>query len=154
MTAKRTGRLYPLSAATSTTWTWHTTHQAGTTVPHAWICSAALNRDCRAEPLLTLAYAVNGLGLDGRTAAGAQLVTLRVGHLQLAVTPKITTVTVQVSVNGGKTWTPATVTGSGGTYQARFAAPSGKLISLRTTATDAAGGQISETITSAYATAS
>ena len=123
-------------------------------MPHAWICSAALNRDCRSEPLLTLAYAVNGLGLDGRSAAGAQLLTVRVGHLQLAAAPNITKVTVQVSVNGGKTWTPATVTGSGGTYQARFAAPSGKLISLRTTATDAAGGQISETITSAYATAS
>ena len=123
-------------------------------MPHAWICSAASNRDCQAEPLLTLAYAVNGLGLDGTTAPGAQRVTVRLGHLQLAAAPKIAKVSVQVSVNGGKTWTPATVTGSGGTYQARFAAPSGKLISLRTTVTDAAGGQISETITSAYATAS
>jgi len=154
LTAKRTGTLYPLSPASSTTWTWHTTHEAGTTVPAAWICSAALNRDCRAEPLLTLAYAVNGLALDGTTAPGAQRVTVRVGHLQLAATPKITKVTVQVSVNGGKTWTPATVTGSGGTYEARFAAHPGQLISLRTTATDAAGGQISETITGAYATAS
>jgi hypothetical protein len=154
LTAKRTGTLYPLSPASSTTWTWHSTHEAGTTVPHAWICSAASNRDCQAEPLLTLAYAVNGLGLDGTTAPGAQRVTVRLGHLQLAAAPKIAKVSVQVSVNGGKTWTPATVTGSGGTYQARFAAHPGQLISLRTTATDAAGGQISETITSAYATAS
>jgi hypothetical protein len=153
LTARRTGRFYPLSTATSTTWTWHSAHEAGATVPSGWVCSDASNRDCRAEPLLTLAYAVHGLGLDGRTTPGAQILTVRVGHLQLAATPKITKLTVQVSVNDGKTWAPATVSGSAGTYQARFTAHSGSFVTLRVTAADAAGGQISETITRAYATA-
>jgi hypothetical protein len=154
LTAKRTGRFYPLSTASSTTWTWHSVHEAGDTVPSGWVCSDAANRDCRAEPLLTLAYAVRGLALDGRTAPGAQVVTVRVGHLQLAATPKITKVTAQVSADGGKTWTRAAVTGSAGTYRARFTAHPGNLVTLRVTAADAAGGRISETITRAYGIAS
>jgi hypothetical protein len=154
LTAKRTGRLYSLSSATSTTWTWRSAHEAGATVPPGWTCSDAIDRDCRAEPLLTLAYAVSGLALGGTTAPGAQRLTVQAGHLQLAAAPKITKVTVQVSVNDGKTWTPATVTGSGGTYRARFAGHPGDRITLRVTAADAAGGQISETITRAYGIAS
>ena len=57
-----------------------------------------------------------------------------------------------MSFDGGTTWQPATVTGSGTSYQASYTAPAGSLVTLKVTATDAAGGQISETITSAYRT--
>ncbi len=40
-----------------------------------------------------------------------------------------------------------------GSYDARFTAPAGRKVTLRVTALDAAGGQVSETITRAYATA-
>lgn len=60
--------------------------------------------------------------------------------------------TVQVSFNDGKTWTKATVTGSAGTYHARYTAPASRRVTLRVTAVTTAG-QVSETITRAYATA-
>jgi hypothetical protein len=154
LTARRTGAAYRLSSATQTTWTWRSAHESGATVPRYWYCSVAGNHNCAAQPLPMLRYAVHGLALNGTTAPGTQSLTVTVGHLQLAAAQKVTKVTVQVSVNGGKTWTSAAVTGSGGTYHARYTAPASSYVTLRVTATDAAGGRVSETITRAYATAS
>jgi len=42
--------------------------------------------------------------------------------------------------------------GHGGSYAAVFTAPPGTLVMLRTSAPDAAGGTVTETITSAYRT--
>jgi hypothetical protein len=154
LTAKRTGPAYPLSTATSTTWTWRSAHETGATVPAWWYCSLASNHDCAAQPLPMLSYAVRGLALNGTTAPGAQSLAVTIGHLQLAAPQKVTKVTVQASVNDGKTWATADVTGHGHRYHARFTAPAGRYVTLRVTATDAAGGQVSETITRAYATAS
>jgi hypothetical protein len=61
---------------------------------------------------------------------------------------------VSVSFDGGRTWHPVTVTGHDGSYTATFTAPAGATVSLRTSASDAAGGSISETITDAYQTSS
>jgi hypothetical protein len=61
---------------------------------------------------------------------------------------------VSVSFDGGKTWHPATVTGHDGSYTAAFKAPAGTKVSLRTSATDAAGGSITETLINAYRTSS
>jgi hypothetical protein len=46
------------------------------------------------------------------------------------------------------------VTGRGGRYTATFTAPAGATVSLRTSAADAAGGSITETLTNAYQTSS
>jgi hypothetical protein len=60
-----------------------------------------------------------------------------------------------VSYNGGKTWHAARVTRiSAGTFRAVFTAPKGATVTMRTSAADAAGGTITETITSAYQTSS
>jgi hypothetical protein len=158
--ASITGADYPLSPATHTVWTWRSTHEAGATVPRGWACrwvSTAPHlrgRDCVAEPMMTLGYRVAGLGLDGSAAAGRQTVGISVGHLQLAAAAGITAAAVQVSLDGGKTWHAATVTGSRGTYRAVFTAPAGAYVTLRVTAADAAGGRIAETITRAYKIAS
>ena len=53
---------------------------------------------------------------------------------------------------GGSEW-PARVSGHGGSYAAVFTAPPGTLVTLRTSAADAAGGTVTETITSACRTA-
>jgi hypothetical protein len=66
----------------------------------------------------------------------------------------VTRASVSVSFDGGKTWHPATVTGHEGRYTATFTAPAGAKVSLRASAADAAGGSITETITSAYQTSS
>jgi hypothetical protein len=61
---------------------------------------------------------------------------------------------VAVSVNGGTTWQPATVTAAGGgLFNVTFTAPPGAFVSLRVNAADAAGDQINETITRGYKTA-
>jgi hypothetical protein len=50
---------------------------------------------------------------------------------------------VSVSFDGGKSWQRATVTSAGhGQFRAAFTAPAGQDVTLRTSATDAAGGAI------------
>ena len=119
-----------LSYRSQTSWTWKSAHEAGRLLPPAWACtsmlitfSSAHHRDCAVQPLLTLAYSVGGMSLHGVTRPGPQVVRVRVGHLPLTRTAKVTTATVSVSFDGGKTWKPATVTGTNGSYQAAFTAP-------------------------------
>ena len=149
--AARTGSAYPLSTRTVTTWTWRTSHESGSTLPAGWYCADG-TADCDAEPMMTLEYDVARLALDGTAPAGRQTLGLALGHIQPAAGAAITGVKAQVSFDGGTTWQPATVTGSGTSYQASYTAPADSLVTLKVTATDAAGGQISETITSAYRT--
>jgi hypothetical protein len=151
----RTDKYFPLSTATRTVWTWHTGPAAGATVPRGWSCApGSTSRNCAIQPMMTLGYAVAGLNLDGATKPGRQVLHLTVGHLQAATASSIAKVTESVSFDGGKTWHPATVTGGGGSYTAVFTAPAGAKVTLRTSATDAAGGSVAETITSAYQVAS
>ena len=51
-----------------------------------------------------------------------------------------------------KTWHRARVAGHDGRYDGVFTAPPGALVTLRTSAADAAGGTVTETITSGYRT--
>jgi hypothetical protein len=73
-----------------------------------------------------------------------------VGHLQLARATRVTAAAVSVSFDGGKTWQPARVTGGNGSYAAVFTAPPGAPVTLRTRASDTAGGSVTETIINAY----
>jgi hypothetical protein len=152
----RTSEAFPLSTATSTVWTWHSAPVTGGRVPPGWSCVQYTYqpRGCAAQPMMTLWYAVAHLDLSGTAPAGRQSLRVSAGHIQAAAASKITKVSVSVSCDGGKTWQPATVTGSGGNYTASFSAPAGSTVSLRTNAADAAGGSITETITSAYRVAS
>jgi len=61
-------------------------------------------------------------------------------------------VPVAVSFDGGTTWHRARVSGHDDSYDAAFTAPPGALVTLRTSAADAAGGTVTETITSGYRT--
>jgi hypothetical protein len=151
----RTDKYFPLSTATSTVWTWHSAPRAGATLPPGWSCAPNTTaRNCVIEPMLTLAYAVAHLDLYGSAPAGPQQVHLTVGHLQAAKASKVTKASVSVSFDGGTTWHRAGLTGTGGSYTASFTAPAGAKVSLRTTAADAAGGTVAETITNAYQIAS
>ncbi len=151
----RTDKYFPLSTATSTVWTWHSTPVTGATLPPGWSCAPdTTGRDCAIEPMMTLGYAVAHLGARGAAPAGPQRVHLTVGHLQAATASAITKASVAVSFDGGTTWHAATLTGTGGSYTASFTAPAGANVSLRTSAVDAADGTVTETITSAYQIAS
>lgn len=157
LNATRTGKLYTLPTTTQTAWTWRSAPAAGT-VPFGWACAFSFatgptGRHCTPQPLMTLNYDVAGLDLTGTAPAGPQTVTLNVGHMALTAGAKVTGVTAQVSFDDGKTWRPAKVTGGRGSHhQATFTAPAGSFVTLKVTASDAAGSQIAETITRAYAT--
>jgi hypothetical protein len=146
---------FPLSGTSHTTWTWRSARPGAGELHPGWTCPAPLTgRSCAVEPLMTLRYAVNRLALDGSAPAGAQAVAVTAGHLQLVTAAEVTGAQVSVSFDGGKTWHQAKVTGSDGSYQASFRAPAGAMVTLRTHATDAAGGSITETVVNAYRTSS
>jgi hypothetical protein len=153
LTATRTGRIYRLSTASQTVWTWHTARRPGARLPAGWICVDG-SRGCAVQRMLTLLYDVNGMAVDGVAPPGPQQIQLTVGRLQAAPASTITGATVAVSVNGGVTWQPATVTPTGGgQFNVTFTAPPGAFVSLRVHAADAAGDQITEIITRGYKTA-
>ncbi|RSM48774.1 hypothetical protein DMA12_05590 [Amycolatopsis balhimycina DSM 5908] len=147
--ASRTGPMYALSTASHTEWTWKSQHVDGSTLPTALYCSArGQERSCAVEPMLTLGYSVGGLRLDGSAPRGPQSLDLTVGHLQLSTASPVTAATVQYSTDG-TTWQDATMSPRGdGVFHADFTAATD--VSLRVTATDAAGATIAETITAAY----
>ena len=150
--ASRTGALFPLSTAISDTWTWRSGSGLSDGLPSGWFCADGSSR-CEVEPLLNFGYQVAGIALDGTTSAGAQQVSLTVGHQALVTSPAaVTGVTAQYSLDNGATWLPATVTGAGGAWTLAFSAPAGSYVSLKVSAADAAGGKLSETIIKAFAT--
>jgi hypothetical protein len=159
LNAVRSGPAYVLSARTQTVWTWRSRPQPAATVPQAWYCSYVLvsgqyqaRRRCAVQPMMTLDYQVRGLALDGTAPAGPQLIELTINHLQLARAARVTGAATQVSCDDGQRWQRATVTASGsGRFRVGFRVPGGCGVTLRVSATDAAGGSVTETITRAYA---
>jgi hypothetical protein len=153
LSATRTGSIYRLSTASQTVWTWRSARHRGARVPAGWICPN-LTFSCSVEPMMTLLYQVRGLAVNGSAPAGRQLIQVSAGHLQLAKAARVTGATAQVSVDDGRTWRPATVTpAGGGRFDVAFTAPPRAFVTLRVHAADAAGGQITETITRGYRTA-
>ncbi|HEY3958768.1 MAG TPA: hypothetical protein VGM53_35855 [Streptosporangiaceae bacterium] len=147
-------KLGPLSRATRTVWTWRSAPGRGARPPAGWTCppGGAAGRPCAVQPMMTLRYHVTGLRLDGSAAPGQQVVRVLAGHIQLARAARVTRAAVAVSFDGGKTWRAARITGRHGSYAAVFTAPAGARVTLRTSAADAAGGSVTETITNAYRT--
>ncbi len=146
--------LTQLSPATNTTWTMHL-NTSQVKIPNSWVCASAdfsLIRHCAIQPLLALDYQVQGLALTGVDPSGPQRVDVTVGHIALANASAITSVSAQVSWDQGLFWQSAAVTRTGaGQYAVSFNPPPGVDVSLKLTATDAAGNSVSETITNAYA---
>jgi hypothetical protein len=147
-------QLGPLSRATHTVWTWRSAPGHGARLPAGWTCGpgSAAGRACQVQPMMTLRYRVTGLRLDGSAAPGQQVVRVLAGHLQLARAARVTRAAVSVSFDGGKTWRAARMTGRDGSYAAVFTAPAKAMVTLRTSAADAAGGSVTETIANAYQT--
>jgi hypothetical protein len=154
------GSQYPLSPASSTVWTWTTRADPAARVPDSWYCeynpiNGNVGHRCAIQPLLTLDYQVQGLSLTGHTAPGPQTVDVSVSHVQLAAASAITGLSAAYSLNDGQSFQPAAVTAAGGgLFQVGFSAPAGTDVTLRVSATDAAGGTITETIVRAYGVSS
>jgi hypothetical protein len=141
-----------LSTATHTEWTFGSAHPATATAPASWTCGnvETTTGTCAVLPLLTLRYAAP-VDVANTATGGAQHLGLAVAPMQHAPSVPITSVTAEVSFDHGRTWTAATVTGSGGSYDAAYTAPAGSTVSTRVTAHDANGGAITQTIIDAYA---
>jgi hypothetical protein len=155
LTANRYSSFFQLSSGSQTVWTWPTARDASARVPRAWFCSftrtGRLDRQCAVQHLMTLSYQVQGMSLAGQTRPGPQVVDVTAGHIQLGGTAKITGATAQVSFNDGDSWFPAHVTAlGGGRFKVGYSAPAGVDVTLRVSASDAAGGSISETIVRGY----
>jgi hypothetical protein len=150
--ATQTGSSFPLSTASTTVWTWRSAHESGATLPEGWYCDdATSSSDCAVEPMMTLWYHVQNMALNGTTRPGQQVLDLTAGHIPAARPSAITGARVQVSVDDGLHWSSARVTRIGpGDYRVVYNAPAGAYVTLRTTATDAAGGSIAETTTRGY----
>jgi hypothetical protein len=155
VTASRASSQYQLSATSSDVWTWRSRPEPGATVPAPWLCSFAtgLSRQCAVQPMITLGYQVARLGLGGSACPGRQAIAITAGHIQLAPSIPVTRLQAQVSINGGKTWRQAQVRPAGpDRFATTFTAGPSALVSLRITATDAAGNGLTETILNAYRT--
>jgi hypothetical protein len=153
--ASRKARIYTISTASRTVWTWRSARRPAAQVPAGWGCALspqgiAAGRSCAVQPMMTLEYSVTGESLHGSTRPGRQVLHVLAGHLQHAKAARVTGAKVSVSFDGGKTWHPARVTGHSGHYTAVFTAPAGAKVTLHTTATDAADGSINETLPRAY----
>ena len=162
LTASRASRRYRLSATSRDVWTWSTRRQPAATVPTPWTCGETIApggqigypHRCAVQPMLMLAYQIARLSLSGTTRPGRQVISINVRHLQLSAPARITRASLAVSFDGGLTWHAARVTRTAsGRFRAVFTAPAGAAITLRTHAADAAGAQLTETITRAYRTA-
>jgi hypothetical protein len=152
LSASRASTRYRLSPASVDEWTWRSRPEPGARVPAPWICPFGGAR-CAAQPLITLDYAVAGMGLTGTVPAGPQAITVTAAPAQPAAGPAVTSARAQVSLNAGRTWRRARVRALGhGRFRVTFTAPRSARVSLHVTARDAAGGSLSEYILRAYRT--
>jgi hypothetical protein len=139
---------FALSPVSHTEWTFTSAHSGTNTVPDRVFC-AGEERACSPISLLTLSHRL-GTALDGTMPAGPATLTLTVGHTPGAAAVPITSATVSVSFDAGRTWTPVTVRDLGaGTYRATWTNPAsagGGPVALRIGATDAAGSTVTQTV--------
>jgi hypothetical protein len=157
LTASRRGPGFGLATSSHTVWTWPSASGPSATLPPGWYCwislTGRIQHSCTVQPMMTLDYDVARLGPAESAPPGRQSVTVTAGHLQLARAARVTGASVRASFDGGRTWRAARVRPLGrGRFLATFTAPAQATVALVTTATDASGGSISETITGAYRT--
>jgi hypothetical protein len=103
-------------------------------------------------PALTLNYRLAS-NQSNTSALAEQTMDLTVGHLSYdgrGSHAAITSAAVSVSFDGGATWQPAALTGGAGSYHATWRNTGSAAPALRVTATDAAGGSLTQTVTAAY----
>ena len=142
---------FMLGSAATSTWTFSSAAGSGGALPADWSCSLD-GSGCRILPLLQV-RAPLPTDLSGNIGVGAHTFDLTVSPIQGAPATT-TTAKVQVSFDGGKTWTtqPAVAHGAN-CFRVTLTNPGsavGTTPSLRITGTDAAGGSVVQTVTAAY----
>ncbi|MEW1862309.1 hypothetical protein AB0399_18360 [Streptomyces sp. NPDC088194] len=130
--------------------------QADTALPAGDKCTGqSATTPCQILPALTVNYQL-AADLTNTSASAVQTMGVNVGHLAYdghGSHAAITSAHVSVSFDGGSTWQPAAVAGYAGHYVAAWhnpASAAGTDPSLKITATDNAGGSLTQTIAHAY----
>lgn len=151
------GNSQSLTTHTDLTFTYVPGVSADDTLPSDVSCdwTGQVVAPCQILPVLNLGYQL-ATDFQNTSPPGPQVLDLTVNHLSydgLGSRAPITSATVSVSFDGGATWQPATVTGANSGYVATWQNPAGAAGTspdLQVTATDAAGGSITQTVTAAY----
>jgi len=141
----------PLSTSQQSVWTFAADPRGGDGIPRNWTCVDGTS-DCTALPLLYADYTVSGTSLSNALTPGAHELSLDVYAQQYSHAPGIAGASVQVSYDGGSTWTSAPVSGRAGHYTAGFAIPAAATgsVSLRVSGWDTAGDRVEQTVLNAY----
>ena len=145
-----------LSTSAATSWTVSTAAPAGA-LPRGWYCDFSNHTNCTVLPLLTADYALP-VNMLGQLPSGPVSAGIDVSHLAGATDVAVTSLSLQVSFNGGASWQNATVASQGsGRYAVSFTVPAAAATdgfgALKLHATDAYGGSLSQTIQHAFAVA-
>ena len=128
----------------------------GPTLPAPSVCQGqTASTPCTILPALSLNYQLD-TDENNTSTSPVQVLNLSVGHVSYdgaGSHAPITGTHVQVSFDNGSTWQQVPVIGFAGHYVALWANKAGTSPSLKVSATDAAGGSITQTITNAYTAA-
>ncbi len=154
-----TAAWWPTSTHVSTTWSFRSRERPPNQLPPGWTCGGKQARrvddGCSFEHVL-LPHYVASAGLDGVIPAGT------VAHIDVDVSPQrglrpdpLTSLTGQVSYDGGKNWKAVTATRSSDTsYRLSYRQPklarTDGYASLRIDATAKSGSKVSQTVIHGY----
>lgn len=148
---QRSGGQVTLSTDARTTWTWPGDVQRFA-LPPSWYCNHHFTRGCRVLPLMTSSY---HLPLDnlGRLAPGTIHAVVDVNHLAPVSQASARLDSLQVSFDGGSTWTSAKVSPARpGTFDVTFDVPAAATYgAIRLHGHDTYGTTLTETIQRAFA---
>jgi hypothetical protein len=166
--ATRDAGWWPTTTHTRTEWTFTSTERAADPLPPGWVCGgkgggggggrdAAAKGDgdeCSFEPLLFLSYRPDA-GIDDVVAAGQPAtVDVSVDHQRGSAPTSLAGVDAQVSFDDGATWAAVTTRPTADKVTLTYPQPAldatTGFASLRITARDAAGSEVTQTVTRAY----
>jgi hypothetical protein len=131
--ASRTAEWWPLS----------------TKVDAAWTFRSSVTQDAKALPLLSVRFDP-AVDLRNRAPGGETFSFPAYVARQGVDTVKVTSLTVDVSYDDGRTWRPAIVTAAGDHWNIRVTHPTAGYASLRAKATDADGNTVEQRVLRAY----
>jgi hypothetical protein len=136
------------ASTVNTTWTWKTATPSGTPTGRTCVDPAS---PCSFQPLLFASYETGVDLTNAVRAAVATPIAVVVRRQAYDQGPAGTTLTLEVSGDGGTTWTPVTTAGAGsGRFTATVTPAAGSgFLSLRIHATDPTGSALDQTVLNA-----
>lgn len=144
-----------LSTFTRTNVTFRADDATGAPLPPTWYCLSG--RKCQVLPVLRTAIDLHA-SPQGSVPVGTTIFDLTVGHIENAMDPAITSVSVSVRPSGASKWMTVPVSAAGsGHYRAAFLARprlKGRAMDLVVSARDADGGVLRQMTARAFRVAS